>query len=91
MGWAHPDHLAAQLTASQLAEWRAYASIEPFGEWRQELRHGQTMHLLDSAHFKRTEPLKPIDFMNFVERPEEKEATQEENFARIDKEVFGLA
>lgn len=78
------------MSSSQLTEWMAYASIEPFGEHRAEIRHGQQMHLLDRAHFKRDEPLMPIDFMNFVERPEEPKLTPQETAALIDKEILGL-
>lgn len=41
MGFAHPDHLLAALTASQVAEWLAFANIEPFGELRADFRAGQ--------------------------------------------------
>lgn len=82
--------LLASMSSSQLTEWMAYASIEPFGEHRAELRHGQQMHLLDRAHFKRDEPLSPVDFMNFVDRPEETKLTPQEMAQRIDQEIFGL-
>lgn len=68
----------------------AFSSIEPFGEQREELRHGKLMHLLDRVHFKRDKPLKVVDFMNFVDRPEEKPLSPEEEQARLDREVFGL-
>jgi hypothetical protein len=78
LGYAHPDHLTAQLTARQLNEWKAFASLEPIGEYRQELRHGQMMHLLHSAHFKADREIKPVDFMNFFDPPPEKKLTPEE-------------
>lgn len=90
LGVSHPDQLLRQLTARQLDEWKAYYSIEPWGEYRQELRHGRMMQLLDRAHFTRDEPLLPVDFMAFTERPPEPEISEEERFDRIDKEVFGL-
>jgi hypothetical protein len=90
LGYPHPDILLAQLSSSQISEWMAYASIEPFGEFREEIRHGRIMHLLDMAHFKRDKPLSPIDFMNFIDQPEEKELDPEKAYELIDKLVFGL-
>jgi len=78
------------MTARQLNETLAYATIEPFGEQRAELRHGQLMHLLDRSNFKRDEPLSPVDFMNYIDRPEEAELTPQEMAQRIDSEVFGI-
>ncbi len=34
MGFPHPDHLTPLLTSAQVAEWRAYAELEPFGPLR---------------------------------------------------------
>lgn len=68
-----------------------YAEIEPFGEYQADVRHGQMMHLLDRAHFKRDAPLVPADFMNFrppVE-PEAPDETPEMRSARILQEIFG--
>ena len=79
------------LTAAQLSEWMAYSSIEPFGEFRNELRHGQLM----SFHFnmnrdpkQRHAPYEPKDFMNFVTLPPERVLTKEEIEAEFDK-IFG--
>lgn len=78
------------MTSFEFGETMAYASIEPFGEQREELRHGQMMHLLDRANFKRDKPLAISDFMNFIQRPEQEPLTPEEEQARIDREVLGL-
>lgn len=67
-----------------------YAAIEPFGEYRSELRHGQLMQLTDAAHFKRDTPAKVSDFMNFIEKPEPKPLTPTEISARF-KTMFGVA
>jgi hypothetical protein len=91
-GYPHPRMMLERMTSNEFYEAMVYAIVEPYGENREELRHGQLMHLLDRANFKRDTPLKPIDFMNFVNRPEEKEPelTPEEMAKRIDREVFGL-
>lgn len=74
------------LTARQFREWREYDAIEPFGEFRGELRHGQQMAL--TANLNRSasrEPFTAADFMNFIERPEEREPTDEEIEAYLDR------
>ena len=37
LGRSHPDELLAELNAHQIAEWMAYATLEPFDHARQEL------------------------------------------------------
>jgi hypothetical protein len=74
--------------------WLAYNSIEPFGEIRDEIRHGQHMALYANCHRdpkKKPEPFKDEDFMNFIDRPEEedREYTIEELEAYA-KRVFGV-
>jgi len=81
------------MTSSQFAEWLTFSAIEPVGrEYRNELRHGQVMQLLDAANFKRDKPATVADFMNFQEKPEVKELdlSDEQVQAKIDKEAFGL-
>lgn len=59
------------MTSAQWSEWKSYYEIEPFGEYRSELRHGQVMQLLDAAHFKHDGPPKKVSsFMNFKNEPE---------------------
>lgn len=77
-----------QMTSSEFGEAMAYASIDPCGEFRNELRHGQIMHLLDRVNFKRNEPLQPLDFMNFMDRPPEPELTPEQIEAQLNG-IFG--
>ena len=81
--------MMAQLSSTQFTQWQAYSAIEPFGEYRSELRHGQQMQLLDAAHFKRDHPKKVLDFMNFVDAPPEKKMTDEE-IEMAFKGIFGV-
>lgn len=85
--------MLANMSASTFYEWQQYYSIEPFGEYRSELRHGQHMALTANINRDskvRPEPFSAQDFMNFVERPKPADLSLEEEQARIDKEVFGL-
>ena len=38
MGYAHPDYLLEELTAFQLAEWEAFDTIDPIGNFRGDFR-----------------------------------------------------
>jgi len=91
-GYPHPRMMLERMTAREFREAMAYALVEPYGESREELRHGQMMHLLDAANFKRSKKATPADFMNFIDRPEPQKVTlnQDEMQARVDREIFGL-
>jgi hypothetical protein len=88
LGLPHPDYLIKQLSCSQFNEWMLYYQAEPWGEYRDELRNGKLCALIHNANF--TNRVKTIDYMDYVDRPEEKPMTPEETIAQIDKEVFGL-
>jgi hypothetical protein len=73
----------------------AFASIEPFGEFREEFRSGKLQALLANINRnpdKKPDPFKPIDFMDFIEIPEEPEVveTPEQLSKRIASELFGI-
>lgn len=92
LGFPHPDYLTQQLTCSQLMDWMAFSSIEPIGEYRNELRHGQMMALhcnINRDSKSKPEPYRAIDFMNFIEKPEEKELTPAEIEAELTR-LYGV-
>lgn len=79
------------MTAKELRELQAFYNIEPFGEWKKELRHGQEMafhHNLHRDEKKKPEAFKALDFMNYVVEPPEKIYTVEELEAYADR-IFG--
>ena len=91
MGYRHPDHLLAGMTASQLQELEWFYGFEPFGEYRDELRHGAAMAL--TANINRDDKLKPdpfdtADFMHYVESPVERKLTDKEIEEHFEK-IFG--
>jgi hypothetical protein len=54
------------MTSRDVAEWKAYFSIEPFGEERADLRMGILASLIANVHRdrkKKFEPFTPADFM----------------------------
>lgn len=62
-----------RMSSHELTEWMAYASIEPFGEDRADLRAGMISSVIANTNRdpkKRAEPYEPIDFMPFAEKPE---------------------
>lgn len=66
-------------------------NIEPFGEFRSELRHGQVMSMTANMNRdtkQRAEPFSAVEFMNFTEKEPEKVLTPEEIEAHFDR-IFG--
>jgi hypothetical protein len=76
------------MTSSQFAEWMAYATLEPFGEYREELRHGQRMAFEAARGGLRK---RPIDFMNFTDPPAPPKPEPPSRLShRIATELFGI-
>ena len=66
------EGLKDRLSSRVFAQWMAYASIEPFGEERADVRAGIIASVIANVNRdrkKRPEPFAPQDFMPFVERP----------------------
>jgi Protein of unknown function (DUF4035) len=61
------------MSAREFVEWSAYEALEPFGEWRADLRMGILASVMASPYRKReAPPLRPADFMPFRDAEEEK-------------------
>lgn len=81
------------MTSSELGEWMAYSSIEPFGEYRSELRHGQHMAMVANINRdseKKPDPYRPIDFMNFIEYEEPDREYTDEELEAYAAQIFGV-
>lgn len=52
MGYPHPDALLRELTYDQFREWWIYFTVEPFGEIRQDLRHGKSSQIALMPHLR---------------------------------------
>jgi hypothetical protein len=66
LGFPSVRELTTRMTSRDVAEWKAYYSIEPFGEARADLRTGILASLIANVHRdrkKRPEPFVPEDFM----------------------------
>lgn len=75
-GAAHPDELRKRLNSRQIAEWIAYASIEPFGAQHDEVLHGIRCLLFASAN--RAENSSEPSLYDFCPSIDEPEMTPEE-------------
>lgn len=76
------------MTTRQFKELVDYYNIEPFGEFRDELRTGKLMALTANINRDSTirpEPFTAIGFMDFLEKEPEKIYTQAELEAYADK------
>lgn len=52
------------MTADEFLDWLAYYQVEPFGEFRADLRAGIITSNLMNLHLKKgAKPLQPSDFM----------------------------
>lgn len=91
LGYRHPDFLIVGMTALQVVELLTFYRLEPFGESREELRHGAVMSMtanLNRDSKQKSEPFKPVDFMHYVQKEPEKVYTKEELEAYTAK-IFG--
>jgi hypothetical protein len=86
--------MMAGMSSSIFQEWQLYDRIEPFGEFRAELRHGAQMAMtanLNRDSKVRPEPFKSIDFMHFVDRPPEVKIVLSDADVEMElKGIFGV-
>lgn len=62
------------MSSSEFTEWMAFAELEPFGEWRADLRAGIIASTIANVNRSAdSEALTPKDFMPFERTEEEPE------------------
>jgi hypothetical protein len=65
--------MLAGLSARQMAEWQAYARIEPFGELRADARAGIIASTVQNLlRGKKSKALKPVDIMPYLKEAQER-------------------
>jgi len=83
------------LTASQLAEWEAYNTLEPIGDYRQDYMIAQLTSIFYNFASSfggkdgRRKIAKAVDFIPWIDQPEEKTVTQP--IEEMKKSLFGIA
>jgi len=76
--------LLRRITYRELREWFAYYNIEPFGEWRADLRQAITSMVIANVNRgKNQKAFKPEDFMPFEKPKKRKPQTEEEMMAML--------
>ncbi len=56
--------MLSRIDSRELTEWQAYAELEPFGEWRGDLRAGIVASTIANVNRKKdSKPFKASDFM----------------------------
>ncbi len=61
--------LLARMGSDELTEWMAFYQLEPFGDFRADLRSAIVASTLANAHrSKEGKPFTPEDFMPFVDK-----------------------
>jgi hypothetical protein len=72
----------SEMSSSEFTEWMAFAELEPFGEWRADLRAGIIASTIANVNRSAdSDALTPKDFMPF-ERTEEEPESDELEVAR---------
>lgn len=74
--------LLDSLDSRELAEWLAYSKhIEPIGEIRSDLRAGIVASTLANVNRgKNRQPYKPVDFMPYLDKPQQSEDQMQKAF-----------
>lgn len=82
LGYASPTRMVEEMRPEDWVLWRAYYELFPFGEIREDARHGIRSALFASAHTKKggRQP-KPADFVPFQIKEERKSMTPQQMLA----------
>jgi hypothetical protein len=74
LGYAHPDHLLSELTATQFYEWQEYFTAEPFGPEVESLRAAViACTVANSLRSPKSPARKVVDFLIGHREPDIKE------------------
>lgn len=66
--------LLARIGSDELTEWMAFYQLEPFGDFRADMRSGIVAATIANANRSSdADPFRPDDFMPFVEKQTTKE------------------
>ncbi len=89
------SELLARISSAELTEWMAFDAIDPFGNWRADLRTGILAAVTANHSFAPpTEPRRPSDYMLFTEKHEHDDgvllADPIEQAKLIKRSVFGV-
>lgn len=84
------DQMLSSLSAKQFIEWEAYAALEPFDEYRQDIRVAQIVTMLANLH--RDPKRAPYSIKEFVldfEQPDPKtpEELEREREAKVQSQI----
>ncbi len=68
------------MSSREFGEWVEFAKIEPFGDWRADLRSATICQILANVNRnpKKTKPYRVEDFMPRFERPERQPQSDDE-------------
>lgn len=67
LGYTGRKALYAALTAEELLEWESLYALDPWGDYRADLRNGLLCSLTDACHRAKGKPGTPISYMPIVE------------------------
>ena len=88
LGFPHPRFFQAVLTSTDILDWLSYASLEPFGAVREDLRAGLMLSSYYSAH--KPEGGKILEWFDFLPNAESPRVREELAAEAVDDETLNL-
>ena len=77
--------LLARMGSDELTEWMAFYQLEPFGDFRADLRSAIVASTLANAHrSKEGKPFIPEDFMPFVDKHHKERRSDQPKASELD-------
>lgn len=88
LGYSGREALYEALTAKELLEWEILYGIDPWGEYRADLRNGLLCSLTDACHRSKGSPGKPLEYMPIVQQLTERPQQTEESMKATIETAF---
>lgn len=66
LGWPSVAWGLAHISSRELAEWQAFYALEPFGDWRADLRSAIVASVIANANRDAKKRHKPFAFKDFM-------------------------
>ena len=84
--------LLARMGSDELTEWMAFYQLEPFGDFRADLRSAIVASTLANAHrSKEGKPFTPEDFMPFVHKHHKEHRSDQPTASEADASRLNIA
>lgn len=90
LGHPSPTRMLEDMSPLDLVLWQNYAEVHPFGEIREDARHGIRSALFVKAHSKKGAMVMPKDFLPKFQKPQKAVGWQDQlAYAEALNKLFG--